>query len=273
LVPATHAVTVEVAELGQKLPAGHWVHEMLAVAVQTDETYWPVEQVLHAVHVAALVVVEYVLPAVHAVHWMSEEAVQAALTRAPAEHTEHVAQLVALELDAKFVPAVHGVHVVSIVALHHPVVKVPAAHTVHVCGAAAPPAQNEPAGHAAYALPFQNWPRGAAVPPVLVRGQEELPATDVVPAAHAVHALEPASAAKVPAAQGVQLVELPRPKVPAAHAVHPALVALGTQYVPAQQHTVEPDVEHWGKVTPEVQPVEEQVETAPVYSDHSSIET
>jgi hypothetical protein len=109
------------------------------------------------------------------------------------------------------------------------------------------------------------------VPPVLVRGQEELPATDVVPAAHAVHALEPASAAKVPAAHGVHAVLSPRPKVPAAHAVHPADVALGTQYVPAQQHTVEPDVEHWGYVTPEVQPVEEQVVREPGNSDHSSI--
>jgi hypothetical protein len=265
-------VTVEVAELGQKLPAGHWVHEMSAVAVQTDDTYWPVEQVLHAVHVAALVVVEYVLPAVHAVHWMSEEAVQAAPTRVPAEHTEHAAQLVALELDAKFVPAVHGVHVVSIVALHHPVVKVPAAHTVHVRGAAAPPAQNEPAGHAAYAFPFQNWPKGATVPPMLARGQLLEPAADDVPAAHAVQALEPALAAKVPAAQGVQLVELPRPKVPAAHAVHPALVALGTQYVPAQQHTVVPAGVHWGKVMPEVQPVAEQVAgPVPAYRYHSAM--
>jgi hypothetical protein len=96
------------------------------------------------------------------------------------------------------------------------------------------------------------------------------PAPDVVPCGHAIHALDPAVAAKVPAAHGVQLVELPRPNVPAAHAVHPALVALGTQYVPAQQHTVEPDVEHWGKVTPEVQPVEEQVVREPENRDHSA---
>ena len=104
-------------------------------------------------------------------------------------------------------------------------------------------------------------------------GHDELPATDVVPAAHAAHALAPALAEKVPAAHGVHRVALPSPYVPAAHAVHPADVALGTQYVPAQQHTVEPVVVHWGYVTPEVQPEVEQVETAPVYSDHSSIET
>jgi hypothetical protein len=98
------------------------------------------------------------------------------------------------------------------------------------------------------------------------------PAPDVVPCGHAVHALEPASAAKVPAAHGVHAVLSPRPKVPAAHAVHPALVALGTQYVPAQQHTVEPVGVHCWKVTPEVQPEVEQVVREPVKRDHSSIE-
>jgi hypothetical protein len=97
------------------------------------------------------------------------------------------------------------------------------------------------------------------------------PAPDVVPCGQAVHALEPALAAKVPAAHGVHAVLSPRPYVPAAHAVHPADVALGTQYVPAQQHTVEPVVVHWGYVTPEVQPEVEQVVRELGNSDHSSI--
>jgi len=104
-------------------------------------------------------------------------------------------QAVALDVFAKFTPAVHDGHWVSMVALHQLAVYFPAPHTVHVCGAADPPAQYEPAGHVTYALPFQYWPRGAAVPPVLVSGQLLEPSVDVVPASHAVHTLAPAEAA------------------------------------------------------------------------------
>ena len=58
---------MEVVGEGQKLPAGHCVHEMFDVVVQADETYWPVEHRLHGVHVAALVDVEYEVPAVQPV--------------------------------------------------------------------------------------------------------------------------------------------------------------------------------------------------------------
>ena len=42
----------------------------------------------------------------------------------------------------------HAAHTASEVAVHAAVLYVPAAHTVHVWAAAAPPAQNEPAGQA-----------------------------------------------------------------------------------------------------------------------------
>ena len=82
------------------------------------------------------------------------------------------------------------------------------------------------------------------MPPV--KGHEELPADEVVPVAHVIHTLDPAVAANVPAEQEVHEVEAPFPYVPATHGVHPALVALGTQYVPDQQHTVVPEGVHCG---------------------------
>ena len=47
------------------------------------------------------------------------------------------------------------------------------------------------------------------------------------------------------ALQAVQDVPLPFPYVPAGHEVHPALVADGTQYVPAPQQTQPPVGVHW----------------------------
>ena len=113
---------------------------------------------------------------------------------------------------------------------------------------------------------------GATTGSEATSGHDELPATEVIPAAHAAHALAPALAEKVPGAHGVHAVLSPRPYVPDAHAVHPADVALGTQYVPAQQHTVEPEVVHWGYVTPEVQPEVGQVAgPVPAYRYHSAM--
>ena len=102
---------------------------------------------------------------------------------------------VALDVLAKFTPEAHDKQLASIVALPRLAVYVPAAHTVQVLAAADPPAQNEPAGHATYAFPFQYWPTGAALPPEEARGHDELPAAEEVPVAHAVHTLDPAVAA------------------------------------------------------------------------------
>ena len=44
----------------------------------------------------------------------------------------------------------------------------------------------------------------------------------------------------------MHVVADPLAKVPAGHATHPAVVVLGTQYVPALQQSVRPAVEHWG---------------------------
>lgn len=52
---------------------------MLAVAVQTDETYWPVTHTPQFVHADALEEVEYVLPATQLVHTAFVDAVQYAL--------------------------------------------------------------------------------------------------------------------------------------------------------------------------------------------------
>jgi hypothetical protein len=57
-VPAVHAETVLVAGFGQKLPTGHWVHAMLEVTVQTDDTYWPDKHEEHVVQTRELAVVE-----------------------------------------------------------------------------------------------------------------------------------------------------------------------------------------------------------------------
>ncbi len=70
------------------------------------------------------------------------------------------------------------------------------------------------------------------------------PASDEVPSAHWVHWLLPGALVNVPGAQLVQAVDAPLPNVPGGHAVQPAVVADGTQYVPAPQHTVAPEVEH-----------------------------
>jgi hypothetical protein len=70
------------------------------------------------------------------------------------------------------------------------------------------------------------------------------PASDEVPVVHWVHSLFPVVEVKYPGAQFVQAVDAPLPNLPAGHAVQPADVVEGTQYVPAPQHTVEPDVVH-----------------------------
>ena len=109
--------------------------------MQAAERSWTEEQVLHAVHVAALVVVEYVLPAIHAEHWMSEEAVQAALTRAPAEHTEHAAQLGELVAVEYEVPATQGLQVAGAVVVHATATKFPAEQGLQAIAAVTPAGQ------------------------------------------------------------------------------------------------------------------------------------
>lgn len=88
------------------------------------------------------------------------------------------------------------------------------------------------------------------------RGHELLPASDVVPAEHAEHTLEPVPAAYFPAGQDAHDVTALAANVPRGQDVHPALVAEGTQYVPFWQQMRVPEVEHWplgvGAVQPEV---------------------
>ena len=160
---------------------------------------------------------------------MSEAARQAWPTALPGLHFEHWVHAVALVTLVKLDPAEHDRHWASTVALHQLVVYFPVEQIVQVCGAADPPAQNEPVRHPTYAFPFQYWPIGAALPPEEIRGQLLDPETEVVPEAHAVQMLDPALAAYVPALHGVHTVAEPFPYVPATHGVQPALVALGIQ--------------------------------------------
>ena len=86
---------------------------------------------------------------------------------------------VALVVLAKFTPEAHDKQPVSVVALPQLAVYVPAAHTVKVLAAADPPAQNEPAGHATYAAPFQYWPIGALPPALGSTVQVAVPVVEV----------------------------------------------------------------------------------------------
>ena len=65
---------------GQKLPAGHCAHTMLAPTEQKAETYWPEEHAEHAEHVEAFEAEEYVAPAWHPTHTASCEALHAVRT-------------------------------------------------------------------------------------------------------------------------------------------------------------------------------------------------
>ena len=53
-----HGVMVEVDGEGQKLPAGHAAHLVLAVTLHAETVYWPGLQASQVLHAAALVVVE-----------------------------------------------------------------------------------------------------------------------------------------------------------------------------------------------------------------------
>ena len=166
---------------------------------------------------------------VHDAHDVSEVTVHAEETYWPVTQALQSAQEVELAAVEKLSPAWHEPQLVLAEAEQFPTMKDPAPQMAHVWGWATPPVQKfGPEGHGVTVTPLRRyWPGLAEVPEE--RGHELLPASDVVPAEHAAHTLEPVPAANDPAAHEVHDVVALFAYAPSGHRVHPALVADGTQ--------------------------------------------
>ena len=127
-------------------------------------------QLVHGVHDAAFVPVEYV-PAAHASHVRSVVALPAEATRSPGSQSDHAVHDAAFVV-AEYVPAAHAEHVRSEVAVPALATRSPGSQTVHPAQDVAPAADQVPAAQSVHAV-------------------APLPSAEKVPAGHALHAKVP----------------------------------------------------------------------------------